>query len=304
LTEEFSEVRIAAMSTHDNGKAPSKAAPPECFVIMPISDPDSYPKGHFRRVYEDLIKPACATAGFDPIRADDIRETNLIHLDVLQKLIDSPMAICDLSTRNPNVLFELGLRQAFDKPVALIQEVGTQKIFDITPLRYTEYRKERVYHEVIEDQQSISRALIATRDAKKDSINSIVRLLSITKPAALSELSDANKDPMLQIVRAELNELRQEIRRSRNIAVSGSVIDTVYSRESVLGFEGGGVRKRMEAIESQIKGAKHPAQLHGALATIEANMKALYSIPDESGQKSLFLMQLAALHEQAGLRLD
>ena len=65
---------------------------------------------------------ASDTAGFKSVRADEVRQTNLIHLDVLQKLIESPMAICDLSSRNPNVLFELGLRQAFDKPVVLVQE--------------------------------------------------------------------------------------------------------------------------------------------------------------------------------------
>ena len=35
-----------------------------CFVIMPISDVDGYEKGHFIRVYDYLIKPACEIAGY------------------------------------------------------------------------------------------------------------------------------------------------------------------------------------------------------------------------------------------------
>lgn len=31
----------------------------KCFVIMPISDVDGYPKGHFNRVYDYIIVPAC-----------------------------------------------------------------------------------------------------------------------------------------------------------------------------------------------------------------------------------------------------
>jgi hypothetical protein len=124
----------------------------ECFVIMPISDPDGYTPGHFARVYEDIFKPAIRRAGYEPKRADDVLETNLIQLDLLRRLIEAPMAICDLSSRNPNVLFELGLRQAFDKPVAVVQEEGTRKIFDIAPLRSTQYRRERIYHQVLEDQ--------------------------------------------------------------------------------------------------------------------------------------------------------
>lgn len=82
----------------------------DCFIIMPIAECDGYDKGHFSKVYEDIFKPACANANFRPVRADEVKQTNLIHLDILQKLIDSPMAICDLSSCNPNVLFELGLR--------------------------------------------------------------------------------------------------------------------------------------------------------------------------------------------------
>ena len=42
---------------------------PECFIMMPISDPDGHEQGHFQHVYEELISPACDTAGYDPVRA-------------------------------------------------------------------------------------------------------------------------------------------------------------------------------------------------------------------------------------------
>ena len=45
------------------------------------------------------------------------------------------MAICDLSSRNPNVLYELGIRQAFNKPVSLIKDAKTIRIFDIQGFR-------------------------------------------------------------------------------------------------------------------------------------------------------------------------
>ena len=118
---------------------------PECFVAMPISDPDGYDTGHFSRVYEQVFRPACERAGVRPVRADEVRETNLIHLDVLRRLVDSPVVLCDLSGRNPNVLFELGMRQAFDKPVVLVQESGASPIFDVALLRVTPYRRSGLY---------------------------------------------------------------------------------------------------------------------------------------------------------------
>lgn len=184
----------------------------DCFVIMPIADCEGYDKGHFLRVYEDIIKAACVEAKYRPVRADQVKQTNLIHLDILQKLLDSPMAICDLSSANPNVLFELGLRQAFDKPTVLIQEVGTEKIFDIAPLRYNEYRKELKYREVLEDQQVIKEAILATKEAteKGDGVNSIVNILSLAGPAIIKDVSDQDASKVLQLVRAEMSELRND----------------------------------------------------------------------------------------------
>lgn len=188
----------------------------ECFVIMPISDPDNYEKGHFQHVYDDIVSKACETAGYKPVRADDVLETNLIHLDVLKRIIETPMAVCDLSNRNPNVLFELGLRQAFDKPVVLIQEKGTPAIFDIAPLRYTEYRKERIYHQVLEDQKCISDAIAATKKATDEGngLNSMVKLLSLTSSAQLKDFRQDESNPMMQVLMAEMGALRHEFRHA------------------------------------------------------------------------------------------
>ncbi|MDQ3819600.1 MAG: hypothetical protein M3362_18245 [Acidobacteriota bacterium] len=205
----------------------------ECFVIMPISDPDGYEAGHFQRVYEDLFVPACERAGYRAVRADQVRQTNLIHLDVLQKIIDSPMALCDLSSRNPNVLFELGLRQAFDKPVVLVQEVGTAPIFDINPLRYTDYHREMLYRHVIEDQAKIAAAIMATKEdiGNKKSVNSIVKLLALTSPASLTSVPEGDKDTaLLQVIMKELSTIRSEIRDYKQMSEEGPLARGANSR--------------------------------------------------------------------------
>ena len=111
----------------------------KCFVIMPISDADGYDKGHFNRVYEYLIKPACEEAGFEPIRADDTSKANMIMVDVLHKILECDIAICDLSSRNPNVFYELGFRQAFNKKTVLIKDSKTMMPFDISGIRTLPY---------------------------------------------------------------------------------------------------------------------------------------------------------------------
>ncbi|MBJ9709536.1 hypothetical protein TN889_28480 [Burkholderia gladioli pv. alliicola] len=184
-----------------------------CFAIMPIADADGYPQGHFKHVYDDIVAPACALAGYRAVRADEVKASNLIHLDILKKLIEAPVAICDLSTRNPNVLFELGIRQAFDKPVVLLQEKGTPRIFDIAPLRYLEYSKEMRYHEVLKTQEELSEAIVATVAADSDAgnVNSIVKLLALDSAARIPELKDGKEFFAIELMQAEVRELRKMV---------------------------------------------------------------------------------------------
>ena len=183
----------------------------ECFIIMPIREVvDGYPDGHFKRVYEDIIIPACDLAKFTPVRADNIKQTNLIHVAILLRLINAPLAICDLSTGNPNVLFELGIRQAFDKPVVVIQDSETPLIFDTALLRHIEYSKEMKYHDVCYIQKELKAAIEATviADRKKDKTNSIINLLELGGPAQMSKTSRKKRDATI-----DLDSLRSEMER-------------------------------------------------------------------------------------------
>jgi len=183
----------------------------DCFIIMPIADADGYPPGHFKHVYDNIVAPSCEKAGFQAIRADDVKATNLIHLDILKKLIEAPIAICDLSSRNPNVLFELGIRQAFDKPVVLIQEADTPRIFDIAPLRYLEYSKEMRYHDVLKSQGELKEAIEATVAANGEAgnVNSIVKLLALNSPAKIPDLKGDKESLTLGVLQAEMREIRK-----------------------------------------------------------------------------------------------
>lgn len=211
----------------------------DCFVIMPISDTDGYDKGHFLRVYEDIIKPAVDNTDFTARRADEVKETNFIHLDILKQLIDAPISICDLSSRNPNVLFELGIRQAFDKPVVLIQEKGTPKIFDIGPLRYLEYSKSMKYHDVLKTQEELTEAIQATKEAEgqQGNINSIVRLMALSNPAAIPTLEGDNKEAFaIDVMQTQLNDMRRmmeiSMMENRKGHSKGSISSIEYERIS------------------------------------------------------------------------
>ena len=93
----------------------------KCFVMMPISDQGNYERGHFDKVYEQIFKPAIEAAGYEPYRVDENKISSSIIEKIFKAIIECDMALCDLSNRNPNVLYELGIRQAYNKPVVLVK---------------------------------------------------------------------------------------------------------------------------------------------------------------------------------------
>lgn len=194
----------------------------ECFVIMPISDVDSHPLGHFLNVYENIIRPACKNAGFTAKRADEEKASHLIQVPILKKLIESPIVVCDLSTRNPNVLFELGIRQAFNKPVVLIREIGTPDIFDISSIRYLEYSKEMSYQDVVNAQERLTSAIIETLNEAENSnnFNSIINLLSLKSPAKISNTNISSERMLFNIIHAEIISIHKELKGLKEIFYS------------------------------------------------------------------------------------
>jgi hypothetical protein len=182
----------------------------KCYVIMPIGELPEYPQNHFKRIYKDIFDQAIRRANLEPKRADDNNSSHIIQVDIIKDIIEAPIALCDLSTRNPNVLFELGIRQAFDKPVVLVQEVGTPRIFDISTINTIEYRKERIYHEVLEDIDKIYKAIIATLEDSSN--NSIMKLVNIEKANTntIGKL-DENQEMkfLIKNLSKEISELKQ-----------------------------------------------------------------------------------------------
>ncbi len=179
-----------------------------CFIIMPISDVEGYDIGHFKRVYEYIIKPACLNAGFTPVRADDVKKTNVIVINILQKLLNSEMAVCDLSGRNPNVLYELGIRQAFDLPVSFIKDDITTRIFDIQGFRDIEYNSSLRIDEVNDAIEKLTLNIVETFKSKGQDVNSIVELLGISK-AKITHQIEISTDT--DIILKSLNDLSLRI---------------------------------------------------------------------------------------------
>jgi hypothetical protein len=104
-----------------------------CFVVMPFSPPIG---GYYQHIYE----PAIRKAGLRPVRADaDIFGTGKIIDQIWSGINSAKVLVAELTTRNPNVFYELGLAHALDKPVVLISSNGEDVPFDLKHIRVIYY---------------------------------------------------------------------------------------------------------------------------------------------------------------------
>jgi len=110
------------------------------FVIMPFVEREAkHPAGFFAEVLRSLITPAAKASQFT-VRTANRQGSDLIQSTIINDLIEADLVIADLTEHNPNVMFELGMRMAEDKPVVLIKAQGTGPLFDVdNMLRVFEY---------------------------------------------------------------------------------------------------------------------------------------------------------------------
>ena len=117
---------------------------PLCFVLMPFGtkkDPATGAGINFDDIYEQAIRPAIEAANLEPIRADEERTGGIIHKPMFERLLLCEYAVADLTTGNPNVYYELGVRHATRPATTVAIFADLQKPpFDLNLLRALPYR--------------------------------------------------------------------------------------------------------------------------------------------------------------------
>jgi hypothetical protein len=146
----------------------------KCIVIMPLGDQDGYAKGHFNRVYDYIIVPACKQAGYSPVKVDDQNTTGDNAWDLTKSIVDTDIAICDVSAGVKNVLYAFSIRHALTLPVTVIKDLKTlSNVQEFGALEYDEsLRIDTVQNEI----QTISEALLNSVNTNADTNSLLSRL--------------------------------------------------------------------------------------------------------------------------------
>lgn len=184
-----------------------------CFVIMPFG-------GWFNKYYRDIYKPAITDAGLEPKRADDLYRPSPIVKDIWQFTKTSKVLLADLTHRNPNVFYELGLAHAIKKPVILVTENLDDVPFDLKGLRIIEYDKnESNWGEILK--LKITKAI-------KETVASPTKSIA----AAFMDESDLEERAVSKDEK-QILELQQDVEMLKRQLISGTTTTTTVTRQPI-----------------------------------------------------------------------
>lgn len=199
-------------------------------IIMPISAQGNLSAAHFASVKGIIIKAVNSIESNDynflePNIISASGTTDHITRQIVRNIFEKmDLIIVDTSTNNGNVLFELGLRFAANKPVVLISDDQTKSIFDISEIRYTPYPVNLNYDDIVSFQQELGKIVERTYSESKNNSDFSQFLVpyagvSVNDPVTLPEQKKVDTVELLQNIadkQDQLNSRLLQVEQSRN----------------------------------------------------------------------------------------
>jgi len=109
--------------------------PDLCFVLMEFKAP-------YTEIYDTLIKPTVEEEGFRCLKSDDIFTMSSIIEDIWANINKATLIIAEISSNNPNVMYELGICHTVGKNVMMITQNPDQIPFNFRHMRCYPYKND------------------------------------------------------------------------------------------------------------------------------------------------------------------
>jgi hypothetical protein len=151
---------------HNSSEKPK----PTCGIIMPISALDGCSAEHWSEVLS-ILQDSIRTANFEPNLVSDADDIGIIQKRIVQNVYSNEVVVCDVSGKNPNVMFELGLRLAFDKPTIIIKDDVTNYSFDTSVIEHLEYPRDLRFNKILAFKEKLKNKITATYEKAKSDPN-------------------------------------------------------------------------------------------------------------------------------------
>lgn len=202
-----------------------------CGIVMPISAIDGCPESHWADVLS-IHSDAIRMAGYDPNLVSNSDDIGIIQKNIVQNLHNNPVVVVDVSGKNPNVMFELGMRLTFDKPTVIVKDDQTDYSFDTSPIAHLQYPRDLRFHSIVEFKNQLADKIVKTRQAAIDDPNHSVFLKHFGQFVipTLQKTEVSKEDFIIQ----ELKELKQFVKgiKSQNATSRGLLSSRYFLNDS------------------------------------------------------------------------
>lgn len=203
-----------------------------CFIITPIGDDQSDIRRAADGLIDAVITPELLKIGFSRGNikvAHRMANPGSINQQVIECILESDLAIANLTTLNPNVMYELAIRHAVRKPVIQLIQKGTKKLpFDIIEERTIFYENDM--SGVIELSNGLREMLpFALEDKEPD--NPVYR---VAKQKAIMQKITTNEEPMQYIIE-QMNSLQSQVSKLAPLINNNQ---DIYSRHGLIKMNG------------------------------------------------------------------
>ena len=144
-----------------------KAQTATCGLVMPIGALDGCSVEHWAEIKAILTEAieSVTDPKFSVKLVSDADDIGIIQKRIVQNVYTSDILVCDVSGKNPNVMFELGMRLAFDKPVVIVKDDKTDYSFDTGVIEHVGYPRDLRFAKIVDFKKLLATKVVGTHKA-------------------------------------------------------------------------------------------------------------------------------------------
>ena len=197
----------------------------KAFVVMQVGPKDSAERKRSDEIYTFIVAPAVKLAGLEPYRADLDLSPGAITSKMLLELLNARVVIADLTGRNPNVFYELGIAHSFARPLISIADSASSLPFDAKDERIIELGAYQT-----------GGLTYAQGEQAKNSLQESLKIVldeEYSPPSPLREVAANHSIDQLapeNPIAAEMAQIRETLEAIRKRVMSRALVPSSYTR--------------------------------------------------------------------------
>lgn len=207
----------------------AKSGDKKCGIVMPISAIDGCSESHWSDV-RNILTESIQAAGLEASLVSDANDVGIIQKRIIQNLYENPVVVCDVSGKNPNVMFELGIRLAFDKATVIVKDDRTSYSFDTSVIEHIEYPRDLRFSKIVEFKAKLTEKIKATEaSAKTDpAYSTFLKHFGEFKVAKLDRKEVSDQEYIQDRILDELKSVRNVV---QYLAANSVARNNMYNNE-------------------------------------------------------------------------